>query len=315
MEPKTEAGLQGALNLIAEGELEEAQKIISKLFEDDLDCKELIYTNKCCTFWIDSRKRLKHVKDPYEQGDNMILEWKSYQGFISRDTQKPYEPALYAVQKGFFSSALKYYTKFFEEKDPYISAEFYKKAGICYKKLGDFENARVCLTESNNIYPNSASVIAELADCYCLCGEDRIGKLLFREAFFLKPEIIDIDFLDSELIKCLISIVKEKGYSGKQLLYWIPVYGVLSGVLNIKRELSSQEVAKLRKNIYAMENESKDPTCNMGVLVPVLLNNYFWLIDHYNLKRESTDKINDILLKIKILDSRVHDLYRKSCIL
>lgn len=315
MEPKTEAGIQGALNLIASGEPEEAQKIIGKLFEDELDCQELIYTNKCNMFWIDLKKRLDGIKDPYELSDSILLEWKSFQNFISRDTQKPYEAAIYAIQKGFFSSALKYYTRFFEEKDSYIRAEFYRRAGICYKKLGDFENARVCLTESNNIYPNSASVIAELADCYCLCGEDRIGKLLFREAFFIKPGIIDIDFLDSELIKYLISIVQEKGYAGKQLLYWIPVYGVLSGILNIKRELSSQEVAKIRKDIYAMENESKDPSCNMEDLVPVLLNNYFWLIDHYNLKRESLDKINDILLRIKILDVNVHNEYRKSCIL
>ncbi len=315
MESKTEKGLQEVLALMEKGEPEEAQKIISKLFEDDLDCKELICTNKYCMFWIDSRRRLKTIKDPYELSDNILLEWKACQNFILRDTRQVYDAALYAVQKGFFSTALKYYTKFFEERDAFTRAEFYKKAGICYKKLGDFENARACLTESNNIYPNSAPVIAELADCYCLCGEDRFGKLLFREAFFIKPDAIDIDFLDSELIKCLISIVTKKGYSGKQILYWIPVYGVLSGILNIKRELTSQEVAKLRKDIYAMENESKDPACNKEILVPVLLNNYFWLIDHYNLKRESIDKINDVLLKIKILDSKVHDLYRKSCIL
>jgi len=314
MESKTETGLAGALKLIEAGEPEEAQKIISKLFEDDLDCNELIYTNKCCMFWIDSRRRLKGIRDPYELGDNLLLEWKSFQTFISKESNA-YEAALYSFQRGFFLSALNYYTKFFEEKNAFQRAEMYKKAGICYKKLGDFENARVCLTESNNLSPGSASVLAELADCYCLCGEDRIGKLLFREAFFLKPGAIDIDFLDSELIKYLISITRKKGYTGKQLLYWIPVYGVLSGVLNIKRELSSQEVAKLRKDIYAMENEAKDPSCNMETLLPTLLNNYFWQIDHYNLKNESVDKINDILLKIKILDRNVHDAYRKSCIL
>ena len=56
-------------------------------------------------------------------------------------------------------------------------------------------------------------MLAELADCYSLCGEDKFGKVLYREAFFADPDSIDLDFLDSELIKCLIEKTKSKGYS------------------------------------------------------------------------------------------------------
>ena len=149
-----------------------------------------------------------------------------------------------------------------------------------------------------------------MADCYSLCGEDRIGKVLFREAFFQNPEAIDLNFLDSQLIKCLVKNIQDKkGYTGKQLLYWIPVYGVIGGIFNIKRPLSSLEVARLAKNIYQMENEYKDPSCNEEILVPKLLNSYFWLIDHYVLTHESVPKINEILLKIKILDSQIYEAY------
>lgn len=185
----------------------------------------------------------------------------------------------------------------------------YKRTGICYKKLGDFENARMCLIEANNAHEGLSSVLAEMADCYSLCGDDRLGKVLFREAFFRNPEFIDIDFLDSQLIKYLIQKVQEKGFNGKTLLYWIPVYGVIEGVFNIKRDLSSLEVAKLAKNIYQMENEYKEPYCNTEILVPKLLNSYFWLIDHYVLTHENVSKINEILLKIKILDSKIYEAY------
>ena len=198
-----------------------------------------------------------------------------------------------------------------EEKDPLQKAEIYKKTGICYKKLGDFENARAFLTEANDIYPNLSSVLAELADCYSLCGEDKFGKVLYREAFFADPDSIDLDFLDSELIKCLIEKTKGKGYSGKALQYWIPVYGVLGGVFNIKRELTSQEVARLKKDIYAMENEIKDPSCNSEILIPRMLNCYFWLMDHYDLANENQTKINEVLLRIKLLDSAVYEMYIK----
>ena len=310
MEIKTEAGLKEALVLMTLGNPFEAQKIIGSLFENDLESTELMYTNKCCVFWSDSIQRLKRIEDSYERSENVLLEWKNFQSYISREDET-YEPALIAVQQGFFSNALEEFKKLMEEKDALQKAEIYRKIGICYKKLGDFENARIFLTEANNIYPNMSSVIAELADCYSLCGEDKIGKVLFREAFFTAPENIDLDFLDSELIKCLIEKTKSKGYTGKVLQYWIPVYGVLSGVFNIKRELTSQEVARLKKDIYAMENEIKDPSCNSEILVPHMLNCYFWLMDHYDLARETQAKINEVLLRIKILDSSVYEAYIK----
>ena len=310
MDIQTEAELKVALGFLRQGNPLEAQKIISSLFEHDLDSTELVYTNKCCVFWIDSIKRLQSIDDNFERNENILLEWKNFQDYISREAT-PYEPAQYAVQEGFFKNALEEYKKMLEEKDPLQKAEIFKNAGICYKKLGDFENARTFLTEANKIYPNLSSVIAELADCYSLCGEDKFGKVLYREAFFADPDSIDLDFLDSELIRCLIEKTKSKGYSGKALQYWIPVYGVLGGVFNIKRELTSQEVARLKKDIYAMENEIKDPSCNSEILVPRMLNCYFWLMDHYDLAKENQAKINEVLLRIKLLDSAVYEMYIK----
>ena len=310
MDFQTEAELKVALGFLQQGNPLEAQKIISSLFEHDLESTELMYTNKCCIFWIDSIKRLKSMNDSFERSENILLEWKNFQDYISRESL-PYEPAQFAVQQGFFKNALEEYKKMLEEKDPLQKAEIFKNAGICYKKLGDFENARAFLTEANNIYPNLSSVLAELADCYSLCGEDKFGKVLYREAFFADPDSIDLDFLDSELIKCLIEKTKSKGYSGKALLYWIPVYGVLGGVFNIKRELTSQEVARLKKDLYAMENEIKDPSCNSEILIPRMLNCYFWLMDHYDLANENQAKINEVLLRIKLLDTAVYEMYIK----
>lgn len=310
MEIQTENELKNALKFLENGDPIQAHQTIGRLFEQDLECKELSYANRCCVFWIDTVKRLNEFSDQFEKGEKLLQEWKSFQSFLSRE-KIVYEPALYSVQKGFFTMALKLFTNLFEERDPQRKAEIYRNAGICYKKIGDFENARICLSEANNIYPSIASVIAELADCYALCGEERSGKVLFREAFFIGPEKIDIENLDSELIKCLIQKTKEKGFTGQKLQLWIPVYGVLTGILNVRRVLSSQEVCRLKQNIYAMENEYKDPSCNSEVLTPKLLNSYFWLIDHYVLTHENVHKINEILLKIKILDSNIYDVYVK----
>ena len=67
MDFQTEAELKVALGFLQQGNPLEAQKIISSLFEHDLESMELVYTNKCCIFWIDSIRRLKGIDDAFER--------------------------------------------------------------------------------------------------------------------------------------------------------------------------------------------------------------------------------------------------------
>ena len=89
---------------------------------------------------------------------------------------------------------------------------------------------------------------------------------------------------------------------------WLPVYGNVWGVLNIKRELKPLELGKLKQSIYSyeksIENGDKDPS-----LVPRVINRYFWLIDHYINTSEEQNKIDEILQKIKELNSSIFEEY------
>jgi tetratricopeptide (TPR) repeat protein len=310
MEIQTENGLKEALGYLENTNPEQAEKILEGLFEYDFECPELVFTADCCNFWIPYIKSLADMENPFERGESLLTEWKTFQSFVARK-KHPYEPALYAVSRGIFSRALENYTQLFDERDPVQKAEIYRKAGLCFKKTGKFEDAQNCLSIANNTQPGLAAVLAELADCYALCGGDRNAKVLFREAFFIDPERIDISFLDSRLITCLIEKTAEKGYTGAVLQQWIPVYGVLWGIFNVKRELKPQEAGKLKQEIYALENEMKDPSSDAAVLTPRLINLYFWLIDHYAASNDTGRQINEVLLKIKILDSSIYEMYVK----
>ena len=157
--------------------------------------------------------------------------------------------------------------------------------------------------------PNSADIFAELADCYALCGEEKTAKVLFREAFFIEPQQVDNSFLESELFCRLAERTQKAGYSGQALQEWLPVYGVLYGVFNIKRELRALEAGKLKQAVFALENELKEAESQTELLVPRLINHYFWLIDHYNTTNSERARINETLLKIKLLDSSIYDMY------
>jgi hypothetical protein len=131
---------------------------------------------------------------------------------------------------------------------------------------------------------------------------------MFREAFFLDAQKIELSNMDSPLINSLAEKVREEGYSGAELLEWIPVYGTLLDVFNIKRPLRAQEVGRLKQDIYARENELKNPANNEALIKPRLISMYLRLIDYYMIEKESVKRIKEITLKIKLLDSK---LYKK----
>jgi len=307
MNIQTEKGLKEALTFLESGNPDQCHAVIAPLFDSDLESPELMYTTQVCTFWSGTFKNLRTMENSFERGELLLNEWKLFVPHMAK--YKEYSPAFYAIQKGIFTLALDYYLKLFDQPASKFKAEIYKKAGMCYKKLGSFENATRCLTDANAQNPGQASILAELADCFSLCGNDKNAKVMFREAFFLDPEQIDTDFLDSGLIRSLTDKLSEKNYHGKILNEWIPVYGVLWGIFNIKREMSSQEIAKLKQDIYSMEMERKNPACNDDILIPRLLKSYFWLIDQYVMSHSMDAQINEILLKIKILDKNIYDLY------
>ena len=92
---------------------------------------------------------------------------------------------------------------------------------------------------------------------------------------------------------------------------WVPVYGQLYGVFTVKRKLRPQEIARLKQEIYAKENEIKDSGCQRELLTPRLINLYFWLIDYFVAAKENVSKMNDIITRIKILDTDIYELYIK----
>lgn len=313
MSVQSDSTLSKAYGLIVAGELRHAKNLLTDELTLDLENRDLVTAIQCCTFWVDTFEGLEQ-KDSFEQGESLVTRWREFKQFLDKNESIVSE-LIYAIKKGVFTFALEQYNKAYEDRTPRIHAEVCRKIGLCYKKLGSYEEALNFLVEANNTMPGCANILAEMADCYDLCGQNKLAKVIFREAFFIDAEKVDIAFLDSPLVNNLIKKVKEVGkkdkkpFSLQELQEWIPVYGTLYGVFNVRRTLKSQEVGRLKQDIYAKENEMKNPANNLEILQPRLLNMYFWLIDHYDLSNDSGAKIHEVLLKIKILDSNIYSQY------
>ena len=302
--------LQPALVFLKQGDLEQAHISLGQLLEQDLENPQVMYTLKGVSFWLDRVRYSQALADDFLRGEYIISQWKPFLDYIKKKGNFN-ESIIYALKCSVFTIALRLYQSLLTGTESvHNSAEIYRKTGLCYKALGDYETAISCLRYAADMDMNSSAILSELADAYALSGEVRLAKVFFREALFKNASEIEMCFLESEIINALVTKVAAIGYTGEELLEWLPVYGTLDGILNVKRELKALELGKLKQSIYMLENElrAKDVK-NKKILVPRLINYYFWLIDHYMSGTVEKLKIDEILLRIKLLDEKIYDRY------
>lgn len=343
MEARTETAIKEALGYLEAGNPDMATEELSPLFEYELDCPPLIFTSGCCNFWSRRLRKSEGITDSFERAEALLADWKLFmREFVSPRAKVQYRRATDAAQRGVFALALKNYveagakddekngtwspikagrgeTTQVSKAEASAAAAVYRGAALCCKKLGFYDKALAYLGQAreretfSSAGTPSADGTAQLADCYALCGGDRNAKLLFREAFYINPDGIDLEMLDSELIRVLIEKTETLGYKGNVLKRWVAVWGTLWGVFCVKRDIKATEGSSIRMEMFSEENKLSDG--DKSAITPRLLNLYFWYLDYLTLERNKDPsvykQINDILLKIKILDKDVYEVYIK----
>jgi tetratricopeptide (TPR) repeat protein len=300
--------LQKAYDNLKASDINSALSTLEEGLRIDYEHPEVVYALKCVNWWVERCKRLGGIRDQYERGEFILSSWKAFLLFLER-IGRSFDRSVYAVRLFAFSYALSCFQGMVAEGADHQDAELLFRVGRCYKGMGNYDRALKYLEEAARVKKDDAEMLAELADVYALVSEPRAAKAMFREAFFANPQRIDVRMLDSEMIRLLYGRVQGLGYRSPELEEWLPVYGVLFGVFTVKRELRAIEFGKLKQSIFSLENEIRERPMEASTLSPRLINRYFWLIDHYVNAGEEKARIDETLLKIKVLDPVVYERY------
>jgi tetratricopeptide (TPR) repeat protein len=289
------------------GAFTDAMDRLEQALSLDFETPEIVSSMKSVGFWKERKETLAGIRDAFDRGEFLLGQWKVFLSFCSRIGPVS-ERCLYALRQFVFGEALASYGKIAEGTGN-RDAELSLRIGTCMKRLGDYEQALQHIETASRQKREDAEIYAELADCYAMVNEERASKAFFREAFFLDPTRIDLGSLESGMIRRLIAKVREHGHEPPALEEWIPVYGTIYGVFSVKRELRALEYGKLKQSIYTLETDLKDGKGDPSVLVPRLINRYFWLIDHYIGSKEDRARIDEVLGKLQKLDSTIYEQY------
>jgi tetratricopeptide (TPR) repeat protein len=298
--------LTTACQNLREGEFSEAVDAFERVLETDVEYPGAASVLKCASFWSERLERELVPRDGFERGETLLALWKLFLAFHQRLADVP-ERFLFAIKQYVFSSALASYLSASAEQEP-TDPDLLLSVGRCCKGIGNYEKAIEHLERANLERKEDARILAELADCYSLVSETRAAKVFFREAFFIDAQAVDLAGLESPLVTRLTGKLRAMGFSGAPLAEWIPVYGAIWGAFNVRREMKPLEFGKLKQAIYQLEKDHGAGK-ERELVVPRLINRYFWLIDHYLAVGEQRGRIEEVLAKIRDLDPRVHREY------
>ena len=309
--------IRGAYDSLKEGEAEAALDLLKKALSEDFQHEEVIHALKCLNWWLEKVKRLDDFPDSYEKGEFILSQFGSYNDFLDRigGRNLKYDLCQYALKRYVYSRALAFFLLLLEDSNNQQDPELLFKTGCCCKGAGDWEAALNYLELAGRFKKEDSGILSELADVNALLGFDRAAKVLFREAFFLDPQGIDLNGMESEMIIQLRNRVRDMGNKDTELAEWIPVWGSIWGIFSIKRELKPVELGRLKQSILSLENENRSQNSIQkgevnNLIKPRLLNKYFWLLDHLEYHRDLSGLMDETLLKIKFIDPVVFEQYK-----
>lgn len=298
--------LNTVFQLFKEGDFARSMELLSTALDIDLAYPGLSATFQCAAFWKEHGEKDAASGDLFQKGEILLAQWRLFQAFQERLPDVP-EKCLYALKQHAFTTALGHFDRIADEEGA-GDADLLLRIGRCNKGLGNYDAATEALEKANQSRPEDPGILSELADCYALVNEVRAAKVFFREAFFLDPQAPDLASLESPMIQRLAARVRKMGFAQSDVPEWIPVYGMVYGVFNVKRQMKPLELGKLKQSIYALEKEAGRPGTPAS-LVPRLINRYFWLLDHYLGSGEEKEKVEEVLEKIKDLHPGVYREY------
>ena len=183
------------------GAFGDAAKLLECALELDVEYEGITATLKSVRFWGERRRRLEDLEE-CDRAAYLLDQWAALRGFAARIEDLP-ERCYQDIKFRVHAMAVEYLRADGAEHSRIAGDDRYRRPrpetrrllrlGHAYKAMGDFVNAITNLEQASKLDGDWAPLLAELADCYSLIGENRAAQVFFREAFYLGAAEIPLD--------------------------------------------------------------------------------------------------------------------------
>jgi tetratricopeptide (TPR) repeat protein len=296
-----------ANRLLEEGSFAEAIRLFENIAGENAEFPGVPDGMRAARFWIGRTNKLRRYSNPYEKAKLLLREWRDFERYMVRNSVK-HGRSTAAIQKHIFGDIIESFAKAYNEgvvPDTAILIQI----GDCFKKLGNFERAIDVYEYARSFNDEDPALLSKLGDCYFSIDETSKAKVLFREAFFIDPGLIELDCIESPFIHMLYERTFQQIKDPETSIYWLPVIAEISRAFNVKREPKKGEIDDLRRDIKKLEAEYSTNKKRRIYIKPKLINHYFWFIDSLKILGGSKKEIEEALQRINEIDPEIFFRY------
>ena len=289
---------------ISEGNFSEAVKIADQLMNINPDYTGLAEAYRTAKFWSNRENEIKKMVDGKKCADFLMKEWKVFEDYASYKDMKLSSAYKSVTRYIFFKASEQYKIAFKLNEETDNDFDLLISLGECFLRLKEYKYAIETLEYAMSSYNSDAKLLFILGESYYHIDDIPKCLLYMREAFQIDPSQIDITLIEAKPILEIIEAVKSSGRNIRDIREWIPIFGYLTDVFYVRRNLSKHQIESLKREVFNLENSlvrlSIDDIDATNI-IPRLLNKYIWLFDYYqqqNVNSANSDEIKDRLLAL-----------------
>lgn len=285
-------------SLLMDGNFYKAYELIEESITKEKRVDDLLLQHRIIKYWINHLEVLDKIENDYEKGLAFLNEWNEFLKYVEKHKMQNVDE-INAIHYFVHNKAVTYLLNAKKEKST-NDISLLLKISYCFKEIAKYEEAIETLKYAYKLDHNS-QILFMMADCYYLKGDIEISKLFFKEVFFFENSLtlLDFDLISCDKIFELIEIAKKNGFNEYEAIEWIPIYGILNEFFDIRREVTEEEIGKLKNEIIELEKIYYVDISSKSSLEPVLLKKYILLIEYYTFQKPDNNKRTQYLNKIK----------------
>lgn len=301
--------------LLEDGNFNDAVMRFDTLMSSNPDYPGVVDGYRTAKFWLNRSGELHLLPDGRETADFLMIQWGAYDEYATeKDMQS--SSAYKAVMKFIFNAASEHYKRAFQEQeDPSGNLDLLLNLGYCFLRLREYRNVIGILENARSSYSADAMHLATLAEAYFHVDEKPRSLLLFREAFLVNPSGIDLSLIEALPVKQILDAITASGRQFQDVREWISVYGFVTDVFYVRKNLSRHQTDSLEREIYNLELSfqklNRDQIDSTNVL-PRLLTRYLWMYEFYEVQQYNFSNLVEIRDRLLALDRELFEEYFKN---
>ena len=299
---------------ISEGNFSEAAKAADQLMNINPDYPGLAEAYRAAKFWSNREKEIRKIGEGKRCADFLMKEWEAFEDYASHKDMKSSSAYKSAMRYIFFKASEQYKIAFKLNEETDNNFDLLISLGECFLRLKEYKNAIETLEYAMSSYNSDAKLLFILGESYYHIDDIPKCLLYMREAFQIDPSQVDITLIEAKPILEIIEAVKSSGRNIKDIREWIPIFGCLTDIFYVRRNLSKHQVESLKREVFNLENSlgrlSPDDIDATNI-IPRLLNKYLWLFDYYQQQNVNMENSEEIKNRLLLLDKDLFEEFFK----